>query len=355
MTSKGSDVHMNDDPADTVLQRKAQAQRRALGVGAVSLPRALGRALSIAADALWGVGLAASQSKDETLSADRAVRRIGDDDLLIILENDSGPCGLAAFGRDVVTGLIEVQTLGKVTRFPTDDRPYTPTDAAMMAPLLDAGLPRFASMLAGQPEMAHLNGYRFGAMVEDAQTAGLALDAEQYHATRFDVSLAQDTRSGQVLFLFPEPPKPDDTGKLQNTGKHEGVLKLVPARMQLVLTRIHIPLDKVQALRPGDVLPISAQAMSSACLVGAGGHVVARGKLGQMNGMRAVRIGGTDKSVHKPDAADQAEAVVKMPDQPASGTALAPSATSFAFDGGFDMALDEIAADLPVIQPADGS
>lgn len=344
---------MTEDSADTVLQRKAHAQRKALGVGSVSMPRALGRALSIAADALWGLGLTATQLRDETVSTDRALRRIEEDDLLIVLENEGGPCGLAAIARDIVTGLIEIQTLGKVTRFPTDTRSYTPTDAAMMAPLLDAGLPRFASMLAGQPEMAHLHGYGFGAMVEDAQTAGLALDAAQYHLTAFEVGLAQDTRSGQVLFLFPDPPRQDDAAKVQSTGKHEAILKLVPARMHLVLTRIHLPLDKAQALRPGDVLPISAQATSSACLVGAGGHVVARGKLGQMNGLRAFRIGGADVSVHKLDAQQPEMPPPKADDLPVAATNAPAAPQSSVFDVELDLALDDIAADLPVIQPDD--
>lgn len=341
---------MTDDAGDTVLERKAQAQRKALGVGAVSMPRALGRGLSVAADALWGLGLVAVQATDDTLRTERAISRIGDDQLLIILENETGPCGLAAFDRDIVTGLIEVQTLGKVTRFPNDSRAYTPTDAAMMAPLLDAALPRFASMLAGQPEMAHLQGYGFGALVEDAQTAGLALDADQYHLTAFDISLAQDTRNGRALFLFPEPPKTAVSGKPAVTGKHEALFKRVPARMQAVLTRIHIPLDKAQALRPGDVLPLSSQATSGATLVVAGGHVAARGALGQMNGFRAIRIGVEETALHKPEPRRPQDAglpVVANPQPPSSTGLVAQPTTGFSFDGAFDMALDDLSTDVP--------
>ncbi len=340
---------MTEDATETVLQRKAHAQRRALGGGAWSLPRALGRALSIAADALWGLTLVARTTDDETLSAERAASRIGGDRLLVILEHDSGPRGLVAFDREILTGLIDVQTLGRVTRFPSDARAYTPTDAAMTAPLVDAALPRFASMLSAQPDMAHLQNYRFGALVEDAQAASLALDAETYHLTALDVSLAQDMRSGRVLFLFPEPPRATDTGKAALPGRHEAVLKLAPVRMQAVLARIHISLDRAQGLRPGDVLPISSRAASSASLVLSGGHVVARGKLGQMNGFRAIRVGAGDTALHTPDQR------AAQPEAPQSSTALVPipsGKSAFDHGGSLEMALSDISASLPVVSDA---
>ncbi|PRY74166.1 flagellar motor switch protein FliM [Marivita geojedonensis] len=338
---------MADDAPDTVLERKAQAQRKALGVGSVSLPRALGRGLSIAADALWGLSLAATPSGQDSLSLDRALARIGGDCLLILLDNETGPCALAVIDRALVTGVIEAQTLGKVTQFPTDSRPFTPTDAAMMAPLLDAALPRFVSMLAGQPEMSHLSGYGFGALVEDAQTAGLALDADQYLVVAFDISLAQDTRTGRALFLFPEPPKNPDRDSAAKTGRHAGFLGLVPARMQAVLTRIHIPLDRARALRPGDVLPISLQAVSGASLVMSGGHVVATGKLGQMNGFRAIRIGDEATPFCRPEPVSAPTAMAEVPQHaetvaPQGGAALPP-----ATDLSLDMALEDLASGLP--------
>jgi flagellar motor switch protein FliM len=293
---------MSEGTADSVLERKALAQRQALGAGAVSVSRALGRSLSLAADALWALGLTTAVKSDEIVPTARAFSRLPDDQMLIVLEKEDGPCAIVGIDRALVTGVTEVQTLGKVTRFPLDQRPFTPTDAAMLAPLLDAALPRFSSMLAGQPDRTYLQGYGFGALVDDVQTAALALDVESCHVIRFDIALAQDQRSGQIVILFPEAVKPIDTvdaGACQS-GKYEAALQLVPAQMQAILTRIHIPLVKVQSLKPGDVLEISANALTSASLVVDGGHVAARGKMGQMNGFRAVRIGGEDTLVRAP-------------------------------------------------------
>ena len=96
-----------EDTADTVLERKAIAQRRALGVGAVSVPRALGRSLSIASDALWALGLVATVRADASVPTTRALADLTDDQLLVVLKKDGAPCGLAAFDRALVTGLTE--------------------------------------------------------------------------------------------------------------------------------------------------------------------------------------------------------------------------------------------------------
>ena len=287
-----------EDRNQTVLERKVIAQRRALGVGAVSVPRALGRSLSIAADALWALGLVATVRNDAPLLSARALSDLTGDQMLVLLEKDDAPCGLAAFDRALVTGLTEVQTLGKVTRFPLEDRPYTATDAAMVAPLLDAALHRFSSMLAGQPDLAHLQGYGFGALVEDPQAAGLVLDAGTSHVIGFDIGLAQDLRVGRAVFLFPQPEEKPAADPMKS-GKYEAVMKLVPTRMQAILTRIHLPLEKAQALQPGDLLDISNDALAATALVVAGGHVAARG---QINGYRAVRIGCDAALVHPPAA-----------------------------------------------------
>lgn len=331
---------MAEDNIETVLLRKAQAQRRAQGGGAWSLPRALGRALSIAADALWGLTLVARTSGDETLSVHRASARLDADALLVVLEHDSGPSALVALDREIVTGLIDMQTLGRVTRFPSDARAYTPTDAAMVAPLLDAALPRFASMLAAQPDMAHLQTYRFGALVEDEAAAVLALDAETYHLTEFEVSLAQDTRAGHILFLFPEPLRATGQDRPSQPGKHEHVLKLAPVRMQAVLTQIHLSLDRARELRPGDVLTIAPRAATSATLVLSGGHVVARGRLGQMNGFRAIRIGAAESTLHKPDPGPAPEASTALV------PVTAPAAASMTSEE-WEVALTDLATDAP--------
>ncbi|MCK0149245.1 FliM/FliN family flagellar motor switch protein [Marivita sp. S6314] len=318
---------MTDDAPDSVLERKAQAQRKALGVGAVSVPRALARSLSIAADALWGLGLSCDLVHHDSSAADRALRYVTPDQLLLVLETETGARGLVAVDRSLLTGLIEIQTLGKVTQFPLDDRRFTPTDAAMVAPLLNAALPRCASMLSTQPDMAHLHGFAFGALVDDLQAATLALEADAYQVLVYTINLEGETRTGRAVFCFPEPVADAMDAKGGQQGKYRAVLQLVPTRMHAVLTRIHLPLSKARALRPGDVLEISPGAVTTASLVVDGGFVAAQGKLGQLNGFRALRIGSEDPRAPRAAPSDP---VLSGPDAPSpvdQGSQTATDAT----------------------------
>ena len=293
----GSRSVMVDDAAGTVLERKALAQRQALGRD-VSVPRAFARSLAIAADTLWGLSATSVVAFHDTLSTDRALAKLDKDQLFLLIETGAGARGLVVLDRAIVTSLIEVQTLGKVTKLPLDSRRFTQTDAAMAVPLVDAALSRFTSMLESHAELEHRLGFAFAAMADDAETAGLAMEAAMCDFCELEVSVDQDTRKGRVVLCLPDPvpshATPDGTA---STGKHEAALKTIPARMHAVLTRIHIPLSKARSLKPGDVLDISATAVNSASLVANGGFAAARGKMGQMNGFRAIRIGRDDVSV----------------------------------------------------------
>lgn len=346
---------MPDAAAETVLERKVAAQRRALGAGSVSVPRALGRSLSLAADSLWALGLHVTAREETALTAARALATLSGDQLLVVLDREDGPPALMAFDRALVTGVTEVQTLGRVTRLALEERPYTATDAAMLAPLIDAALPRFSSMLTGQPERAHLQGYRFGALVEDVQAAGLALDRDRYAVLRFEVSLGQELRTGAVIAILPDAdPRQSEEGEANRTGKYETAMKLVPARLQAVLTRIHIPLERAQALKPGDILEISQDALSSATLVVDGGHVAARGRMGQINGFRAIRIGTDAPLSQQSDTAprDMAKGA-PVPVGPPAPVSVPALQTVRLDEVGMDLSLDSLAAG--VSDPADPS
>lgn len=289
--------------AQSVLGLKASAQRRAREATAMSLSKALRRGLSRAAEDLWGLGLAARLSSEDTLDQDGCLDRLAETDLLVVLDGPEGRTGLACFDAAFVTGLIEVQTFGKVASFPPEERRYTATDAAMMAPLLDHALPVFADLASSLPEGSQAAGYAFGAQVEDRLAASVMLNAPFYTVLTFDIDLANGTRHGRAVFVLPQSDADGvDTAGKQGaaSGKYAESLKLVPARMQAVLTRIHLPLSRAATLKPGDVLDLSISALSTTSLVIEGGHVIARGKLGQMNGLRAVRLGNADRHAQAP-------------------------------------------------------
>ena len=76
-----------------------------------------------------------------------------------------------------------------------------------------------------------------------------------------------------------------------------------PATQPAVLARVSLPIADVTALTPGQELALPYEVLDRIALEGADGRVVARGRLGQARGHRALRI-----TVQGEDAMDRAEA-----------------------------------------------
>lgn len=285
---------MADGVRHDILGRKAQAAQRAFEARGMSLAKALRRSLSRTADVLWDLALVTRDVTVEMLDQDGVIGMLGPKDLLLLLDGPDGAVGLVAMDRQVMTALVEVQTIQQVTQMPLDeDRPLTQTDAAMMAPLIDGTLERLAANLGDHPLHAQLEGYRFGAMLEDARTAALLLDDAAYRAFRAEVDLALGRRQGALSIMLPErklrrAAGSDPAG--DGPGPYEELLSRVPARLDAILARIRIPLHKAGELKPGDVLQLPPDALSRVEISAGRGQIVARGKLGRMSGTRAVRL-----------------------------------------------------------------
>lgn len=254
--------------------------------------KALRLALARTADALWDLALVTQGIQHEQLDQEAAHEAVPNGQLLVLLDGIAGATGLIMVDREVMTAMTEVQTILQVTAMPIEDREITQTDAAMMAPLIDGALSRFESNLKGHPDLVQLSGFRFGAMVEDARTAGLLLDAARYRIFRVALDLGGGKRLGDLQILLPEreiatDPEPEIE---QGPGPHEQRLSLVPAQIDVVLCRVRMSLHKATNLKPGDLLELPADALTDAELMVGQKHRMARGKLGQINGFRAIRL-----------------------------------------------------------------
>ncbi|WP_417724325.1 FliM/FliN family flagellar motor C-terminal domain-containing protein [Salipiger sp.] len=314
---------MGEAARQDVLGQKATAARRAFEARAMSPAKALRRALSRTADVLWDLALVTHGVSQEMLDQDGVIESLAPDVLLLLLDGPDGAIGLAAVDREVMTGLIEIQTILQVTQMPVEDRPLTQTDAAMMGPLIDGTMTRLTRYLEEHPLLPQLDGFRYGAMVEDARTAALLLDAASYRMFRVSIDLALGRRRGDLLLIMPERPGAvkhagvDSAAPADEPGPHERKMKLLPVRMDAVLGRISLPLKAAQALKPGDLLPLKPEAMDGVTLQASYGVAIAGGRLGQMNGMRAVRITWPEGAgAAADDDSDQEELPKKSRDTP---------------------------------------
>lgn len=325
---------MADGAPKDVLGQKAHAAQRAFEARGMSLPKALRRALSRTADVLWDLALVTQSVTVDMLDQDEVVEALGPRDLLLLLDGPEGAVGVVAVDRQVMTGVIEVQTIQQVTQMPIEeDRLLTQTDAAMLAPLVDGALGRLADTMVDQPLHPQLVGYRFGAMLEDPRTASLLLDASAYRAFRADIDLALGRRRGRMTIFLPErklaTPAREEA---EAAGPHEERLSRVPARLDAKLARITLPLGKAEALKPGDVLSLPPDALDKVEVTAGRGQLVARGRLGQLNGLRAVRLNwpGGGAPVAATAAAAPVEAAAgfgaapPVPDLPEPSVAVLP-------------------------------
>ncbi len=346
------------DARQDVLGRKADAAQRAFEARGMSPSKALRRALSRTADVLWDLALVVHGVSVDLLDQDGVTASLGEDDLLVLLDGPDGATGFAALDRQVLTGLVEVQTIQQVTSMPVDERALTATDAAMVAPMLDGTMARFAENLDEHPLRAELEGFRFGAMVEDRRMVALILDAAQYRAFRADLDLALGRRRGTLSLILPErrATRAGAAGQPGAPGPHEALFKAVPVRLETVLARVSMPLRAASRLRPGDVLPLTQDCIDRAELRTGSGQLVARGRFGQLMGMRAVRINWpcTAAPAMAADAANAAETPAPDTPPPPEPTPEAPQAAlpDLVPDPPADDAIPE-GEDFPDLPPLD--
>ncbi|ETX26674.1 FliM/FliN family flagellar motor C-terminal domain-containing protein, partial [Roseivivax isoporae] len=129
---------------------------------------------------------------------------------------------------------------------------------------------------------------------------------------------------------------------------HEDLVLSLPARIDAVLCRLRLPYATLEALAPGALLPLPPGALDMAELVAGGRHVVTRGRLGQMNGLRAIRVSEATGAARA--AAQRAAAALAGP---SDADAPADEGPAFAGLGDLDVGIPWVGDADPVPDPAD--
>jgi flagellar motor switch protein FliM len=209
--------------------------------------------------------------------------------------------GLWIADTAVLAGLVEVQTLGRVSQAPAASRKPTRTDAAMVAELVDAALKGLETGLADDPDLVWAGGFRYASFLDDPRPLGLLLEDEPYRVLRAEVSLAGGAKTGAILLAVPAEgrgkrpvPAADakpavDPGPIFAAALADRVSG-ADSQLEAVLARLTLPISVMMALQPGEVLPLPLATLDRITFEGIDGRRLATGKLGQNRGMRAVRL-----------------------------------------------------------------
>ncbi len=297
-TGKRSVAHiMGSSTRNTVIHRKAQVAREEYQARAMSPAKALRMALARSADAAIGLAVTVTAVEQVQLSQGDVAAEFGAPGLLVLLDGQDGARGAMRLDPAFLAALIEVQTTGRVTGRAPADRVLTRTDGAIAAPLIDAMLAEFEEQLCPD-DTAHWGaGYRFGAMMEDARALTLSLEATDFHVFRVFAELGEVAVTAAFSLLLPHRVAPACPARASEHGAGARGLTLrqtammAPVSLMAVLARVPLPLGRVCGLKVGDSLTLGGgDTPLEVRLEASQKHVVARASLGQMNGMRALRL-----------------------------------------------------------------
>ncbi|MEX5726812.1 flagellar motor switch protein FliM [Rhodovulum iodosum] len=267
---------------------RALIRRMAGGAGPVpggDAP-ALAPALIRAAQDEFGLALRVTATETIDLPIADLAEAIPCEGLILRLAGADGVTGAAAFDGALAAALLEQRLTGQLGATPPAPRRFTRTDAALLHDFAARALAALAS-----PALAPAG------RIEAARLVPLALTARCYRMDVFDLSLGGGAREGRFRLALPlaeaAPAAARGTARPAAAAWAAALRASVGAAhapCNAVMARESIPLGRLRALKPGDLLPLAADALNGVRLEGAGGAVLATGRLGQSQGHRAVRI-----------------------------------------------------------------
>ncbi len=256
-------------------------------------------AVTRAADATHSLTLTVTGLEEEVLDLDAMLETIAAEMLLVGMVEGQTLMGISALDAQLRNALIEVQTVGAVLSGPIDERPPTGTDATMAEPLLQAILSQLEETAARTP----LDGWGQGlgpmGRVIDTRAAGLILPERPYRIIRLTLDLQVEGRQGTLVMALPDhltlsAPEEKEELDVDWTTRFQAAVNAAPVRLAAELHRFKAPLFAVEAMKVGEVIPLTGCTISSVKLRAADGRKVASARLGQAGGMRAVRIAQAD-------------------------------------------------------------
>ncbi|WP_397543292.1 FliM/FliN family flagellar motor switch protein [Roseovarius salis] len=303
---------MSTQNSSTVIRKKALNAREDFAARAMSPSKALRLSLEMACERRLRLPVTVCAVEQRRIPLSELKAQVAPDCLILLLESREAAPGVALMDREMVQALVESQTTGHVLSHPAPERPFTDTDAAIGAPLLDALMEGYDDRMSEAGDAHGRPGLRFADRIADVRALMILLQETDYQLFAITCDIGPGARTGEFTVILPEtslaPPAPPDRPDPRRGRFDLSELAMTaPATLEAVLDRVTLPLSRVMQLAPGMTLPIDADAIARTELVAARGHVAAVTRLGQMNGFRAVRLSGATAAGQAPPAPDDTE------------------------------------------------
>lgn len=289
---------MGDSQEQSVLWRKVQAGRSGTAITPMSPAKALRIAIPKAGMSANGLQLAVSDLTGENLALTPLLDALPTRGLFLRLDGPGASNGFAVLDAGLLTSIIEMQTMGRVGSGEVPDRMPTTTDAIISEDIVNDCLATFATALTGLPDWDWARGYKVAGKVDGARALGLLLEDVAFRRYEIEIDVAGAARKGKLTLALPAQGRGAGGAK---TGKADkdwssalvSSISQAQASLNVVLHRHILPLSQVETLRVGEVLTLPMEAMGEVRLEAEDGDCAAIGRLGQIRGMRAIKLSGT--------------------------------------------------------------
>lgn len=264
--------------------------------GRMSAHRVLRISMARAADTSVGLALTVLGVAEEGGTLDEAVAVAPGDGLFLALTRAGETVGYAAIDGETRSALVEIQTLGQLRAARDAARPFTAGDVELCRPLLEAVLREVRCLADDTPLEGWTNGASTGPRLSGPRAVTLGLPEGRYRTVRLTLDFGLADREGTLVLSLPATrkrtdPEPAPPPRSEEFGRQFRACVLeAPARLHAVLHRMEMPLSDVEGFEVGQVLPLSGVTVSSVRLEGPGEEIVVSARLGQIAGLRALRL-----------------------------------------------------------------
>lgn len=253
----------------------------------------LGRAIARACDQGAGLDVHLQQADLGAHGFAEALAQIAADDLLIALQRGGVMVGAVAMCAEFRSAVVEIQATGTLRSSAAKKRAASGTDAALASQVVTRFLTECAADDAGTAIAGMLDDLCLGARLHSTRVMELTMTQAQINVITVSVQLAQTDRVGQFRILVPDAPPtappPRDQGARWDADWPR-LARNLPVRVEAILHKMPISLSRLKSLEPGTCLALPGADLGGLVLRDVAGGHVAKGRLGQVGGRRAVRL-----------------------------------------------------------------
>lgn len=279
----------------SVLRRKLAPSRAPGARGAGAIETMLRKTMPRDADQVLSLDVLVAGVTMAVCDKTALLARLAPGDLIYRLQGDGEARGLCTLSPGLLAALIEVQMSGRVSAAKPAERAPTRTDGIVAGDMVDRWMASAVAAAADEDlgEVLTFGGYSRANGLLDRRNADLALDPGTYRTMAVDLSLgAGGEKTGTLFFAVPEHAGRAKSSDAGMAARLRGHLAAVDVPMRVVLARLPQPIGRIRALKPGDVIAVPMSALFAVRVEGLDGRLVDRGRLGQLNGHKAVRLSG---------------------------------------------------------------